>query len=432
MDGGIFGAFSPAGRNRRMRGTGCDRADEPLQLNLPVSPTLSPPQIGDLLVLIATLVTQIIIGWLYFRDWRRKMPRLAARLSFVVLSILGSITAFNSLSMLTRYRGRNLPGAVRGIIEAVGLTWGVGSLASLCIYFVFRYLARQLPAEFSTERRGLIRAAGATAMAAPFAFAAYGGFVERTRFEVREIDLPVPNLHPDLEGIRIAQISDLHVSPFLSVREAARVVDMTNEQRPHLTMVTGDLISERGDPLDETIRELARLRAEAGVLGCMGNHEYYARCQNYTEHETAKVGITFLRNQARQFRWGQGVLNVGGVDFQATKDKHKYLSHSASLVVRDAERTVTNLLLSHNPDVFPVAVKQGWDAVLSGHTHGGQVTMEILNRGINPARFVTPFVAGLYRIDGRSCYVNAGIGTIGMPVRLGAPPEISLFRLKRA
>ena len=101
-------------------------------------------------------------------------------------------------------------------------------------------------------------------------------------------------------------------------------------------------------------------------------------------------------------------------------------------MIRDKARPVTNLLLSHNPDVFPAAVKQGWDAMLSGHTHGGQVTFEILSRNLNVARFVTPFVVGLYRIDGRSGYVNAGIGTIGMPVRLGATPEISLFRLKRA
>jgi len=91
-----------------------------------------------------------------------------------------------------------------------------------------------------------------------------------------------------------------------------------------------------------------------------------------------------------------------------------------------------NLLLSHNPDVFPVAVTKGFDAVMSGHTHGGQVTVEILNRTLNVARFATPFVAGLYRLQGRSCYVTAGIGTIALPVRIGAPPEITVVRLTRA
>src|SRR6202043_2421499 len=100
-----------------------------------------------------------------------------------------------------------------------------------------------------------------------------------------EIDLPVPNLPKDLQGLRIAQISDIHLSPFLSEKEFARAIDMANESKPHLTLVTGDLISRAGDPLDACLRQLARLRAEAGVLGCLGNHEVYARVENYVTTE---------------------------------------------------------------------------------------------------------------------------------------------------
>jgi predicted MPP superfamily phosphohydrolase len=265
-------------------------------------------------------------------------------------------------------------------------------------------------------------------MAAPAVLSGYGAFIERTRYRVRETDLPIPGLHPDLEGLRIAQISDLHVSPYLSVREAGRVVDMTNELRPQLTLVTGDLISSFGDPLDATIAEVGRLRADAGVLGCLGNHEAYAECEDYTTMQARRYGIVFLRQEARRLQWGKGVLNVAGVDFQSFRRRNIYLRDAGELIVPG----VSNLLLSHNPDVFPVAVRQGYDAVVSGHTHGGQVTVEILNQTLNLARFYTPYVAGLYRIDGRSCYVTAGIGTIGMPVRVGAPPEITLLRLRRA
>ena len=79
-----------------------------------------------------------------------------------------------------------------------------------------------------------------------------------------------------------------------------------------------------------------------------------------------------------------------------------------------------------------MAVRKGYDAVLSGHTHGGQVTVEIVNQTLNFARFATPYVAGLYRLEGRSCYVTAGIGTITVPVRIGALPEITLARLRAA
>jgi hypothetical protein len=89
-------------------------------------------------------------------------------------------------------------------------------------------------------------------------------------------------------------------------------------------------------------------------------------------------------------------------------------------------------LLSHNPDVLPVAARQGWDFVLSGHTHGGQVTVEILDRSFSPAHFFTPYVYGLYRTGRTAEYVTRGIGTIGVPARIGAPPEISLLRLRKA
>ena len=92
----------------------------------------------------------------------------------------------------------------------------------------------------------------------------------------------------------------------------------------------------------------------------------------------------------------------------------------------------TNVLLQHNPDVFPEAARQGYNLLLAGHTHGGQVTVEILDQSINPARFFTPYVYGLYRAGNSAAYVTRGIGTIGIPARIGAPPEISLLRLRKA
>jgi predicted MPP superfamily phosphohydrolase len=192
--------------------------------------------------------------------------------------------------------------------------------------------------------------------------------------------------------------------------------------------VTGDLISSRGDPLDATIGELARLRADQGVIGCLGNHEVYAECEDYATEQARLRGIEFLRMAARPVRFGNGVVNFAGVDYQAYRDRPRYLTGADKLVVTG----VPNILLSHNPDVFPVAVRQGYGAVIGGHTHGGQVAVEILRQNLNLVRFVTPYVKGLYRSGAASCYVSAGIGTIGMPVRLGAPPELTLLRLRRA
>jgi len=381
--------------------------------------------IGDIFIAVVVVLTQLKIARLLFTDWKNRLPLRAFLAVLLSLILLWIASAAGILLTLTHFGRQWISPAVRSALSASAILNGMISSCAVVVYLASRALLRR--AAHSPGRRRLIRAAAAASMAAPVALCGYGAFIERTRYRVLEIDLPIPNLQPDLEGIRMVQISDLHVSPFLSVREAGRVVDIANELRPQLALVTGDLISDVGDPLDATIAELARLRAEAGILGCLGNHEVYAECEDYATAEARRRGIDFLRYESRQLRWGNGILNVAGVDFQPFRRRNLYLRGADKLIVPG----VSNLLLSHNPDVFPVAAQQGYDAVISGHTHGGQVTVEILRQTLNLARFFTPYVAGLYRLDGRTCYVNAGIGTIGMPVRAGAPPEITLFRLRK-
>jgi hypothetical protein len=240
----------------------------------------------------------------------------------------------------------------------------------------------------------------------------------------------IPGLAPGLEGVRILQLSDIHMGPFLTESDLARVVDMGMESKPDLAVITGDLISTHGDPLDACIRQLARIKADAGVFGCMGNHEHYARAENYTEQAAARAGIRFLRGRAQQLQFGGATLNLAGVDHQWRTHGREYLAGAERMVVPGA----FNLLLSHNPDVFPVAASQGYNLMLSGHTHGGQITVEIYDQFISPSRFFTPYVYGLYhdRAQGAAAYVTRGIGTIGIPVRIGAPPEITVIRLRKA
>jgi predicted MPP superfamily phosphohydrolase len=371
-----------------------------------------------------------LIARLFSREWKRLLPASLARpITYVLYALWAVILTGMLLHYATIIRlFWWVPVAIRSTLVGTANVWGMTAAASFGIYYAYRFLTRNLTMEHSPGRRRLIHAAGTVAAAAPFAVVGFAAIVERTNFQIKEIDLPVPNLHPDLEGLRIGQLSDLHVSPWLSVRELGRAVDMLNELKPQLTFVTGDLITQLGDPLDDTIRELARLRAEAGVLGCLGNHEYYIRCQNYATAQARRYGIEFLRHEARLFHWGSGVLNVAGVDYQLSERTRPYLQDAEKLVAPG----VANLLLSHNPDVFPAAVRKGYDTMLSGHTHGGQVTVEFVNQTLNLARLFTPYVAGLYRLQGRSCYVNTGLGTIAMPVRIGALPEITLARLRRA
>jgi uncharacterized protein len=390
---------------------------------------LNGSRIADILITVITIATQILIARLFFLEWKKQLPVLAARALGVILCLLWAAFLFSSATRFGRvaWMMRGIPLFVRTWVTAAGNLWGMTAVASYLIYLLYRYLVSRSAPVHSPQRRALIHAAGTVAVAAPFTVAAFGAIIERIDFHVKEVDLPVPNLHPDLEGFRIGQLSDLHVSPWLSVRHAGHAVDMLNELKPNLTVVTGDVITQPGDPLDGAIRELGRLRADAGVLGCLGNHERFVQCQDYETREAAKYGIGILRHESRLLRWGKATLNISGVDYQSLRDG-EYLPDAEKLLVPGA----ANLLLSHNPDVFPMAVQKGFDAVMSGHTHGGQVTVEILNQTLNLARFATPYVAGLYRLQGRSCYVTAGLGTIALPVRIGAPPEITVVRLTRA
>ncbi len=276
--------------------------------------------------------------------------------------------------------------------------------------------------EFQPRRRAFFKTAAAGLCVAPAVVTGFG-IARRNHFRLSEVQVPVPGLPKDLDGLRFVQITDIHLSPFLSEQEFARAIDMANETHAHLALVTGDLISRRGDPLDACLRQLARLRAEAGVLGCLGNHEIYTHTSDYVTSQGARIGIDFLRSRARLVRFGDASINFAGVDYQ--RFERPYLEGAERLIVPG----VLNILLSHNPDVFPVAASQGFDLTISGHTHGGQVNFEILNQQLNVARVYTPYVAGLYQHGKASAYVSTGLGTIGVPVRIGAPAEVSLLRL---
>jgi predicted MPP superfamily phosphohydrolase len=308
--------------------------------------------------------------------------------------------------------------------RALSMGWALSSVFLVALFALLKLIPRPVDA-VSPGRRKFLRVVRAAAVGAPAIAFGYGTFIERYDLRMREEWIRIPGLDPDLEGLRLAQLTDIHLSPFLSERVLERAVAMANETRPHLALVTGDLISLRGDPLDSCLDRLAGLRGDAGVFGCMGNHEIYSDVQDYVAERGAKLGIRFLRSATEPLKFGGATLNLAGVDYQRMHSRYLV---GAEKMVRPA---ALNVLLSHNPDVFPVAARQGWQFTISGHTHGGQVNVEILRQDLNIARFFTPYTMGLYRIGASSIYVSRGIGTIGVPVRLGAPPEVALLRLCR-
>ncbi len=313
---------------------------------------------------------------------------------------------------------RMLPVAYRGDwLPALAAIWSL-SLIWAAIVIVIR---DRIPA-FRSDRREFLRKTTTVLCAAP-AVALTAGVITRKDFHVREMNITFPNLPKDLDGLRLLQLSDIHIGSFFTPKDLARAIDESNNLRPDVAFITGDLITTRWDPLDTCLLELRRLRPAAGIWGCMGNHERFAKVQDYTEAKARELDMPFLRRQAATLKFGNHRINLVGVDYQP---RHTvYLENVDDLVDGDA----FNLLLSHNPDVFPVAARKGFNLTLAGHTHGGQINVEILGENLNIADFFTPYTKGLYRLNDSFVYVNSGLGTIGMPVRIGAPPEITLIRL---
>ena len=384
------------------------------------------------IILWAVAAVSIALLWRWAGAIGSSRARLAAR--SVLLFCFGMVTAATAFRAV-RF-SQYVPLQVVTWTRALGLLINVGVLYTAVVIRIALRLSR-VPtnsgnevrvegsspgSEMAPSRRTLLRLGGAAAVVTPIAVGTFA-FLRREDLVFREVAIPIKGLPKDLDRLRIMQLSDIHLSPFLHESTLARAVDMANEARPHLTVVTGDLISIQSDPLDNCLKQVARLRSDAGTFGCHGNHEIYAGCEAYATTAGARLGISFLRQESRLLRFGDARLNIAGVDYQ--RRGRKYLPGAEWLLARGA----TNLLLCHNPDPFPVAADMGYDVMLAGHTHGGQVNVEILDHHINVARFLTPYVYGLYSRGTSTAYVTRGIGTIGVPMRLGAPPEIVLLTL---
>ena len=370
-----------------------------------------PHYLVDVIFALLTTVALAVLAWLAsgLRDRRRH----AVYAGLIALCAFAWLTA----GLATVKLSRHLPGPLTGWIRCLGLFAEIGIIYGTILALVLRQ-ARS----FTPGRRRAVQALVGVAAAVPAGVTAFG-IARRDDLRFLEVDVRIPNLPQDLNGLRIAQVTDIHLGSFVPEELLERAIGMANDMRPHLTFVTGDLISMKGDPLDNCLDRLAELRADAGVYGCCGNHEIYAGAEAYVAREGMRRGLRFLRNESVPLYFGNTALNLTGVDYQ--RRGLPYLVDSEDLLMPGAY----NLLLSHNPDVFPVAARKGFDLTVAGHTHGGQVQFEIIHPSLNIVRFATPYVYGVYEHGDKRMYVSRGVGTIGVPARVGAPPEVVCLRL---
>jgi len=370
------------------------------------------------LVVLATaldmLRVRVIPRWA-FGPWERAVARL-----WLIASCLGflAVTAVGGLAWLSQAAMALLPVAQWARVEPAR-------------HAVFRYAAY-------------------LAGGLPFLVAVYGATVGRLRYRVVPVEVPITDLPPSLDGLRIVHLSDLHIGDFMPRATLRRAVDIINAVQPDLAVLTGDLITSARDPLEEGIAELSRLRVPLGVWACHGNHERWAGVEARTQALLARDGMHMLRQQCVELSWCGGRFNLIGVDDQRERARPGEPSSMLRSIEGLVRPDIPNILLSHNPDTFPRAAALGIQLSLAGHTHGGQIRFALGRRQWSPASFITPFAVGLYRLpfgpaaptareETAACpqkcaflYVNPGLGTLGLPLRLGMPPEITVLTLRAA
>jgi predicted MPP superfamily phosphohydrolase len=230
---------------------------------------------------------------------------------------------------------------------------------------------------------------------------------------LRNVKVPLRRLSPSMSGFRIAQLTDLHIGPTLGKGWLSDVVKHTNAANPDLIVITGDLVDGSVDELREHVQPLSGLKAPHGVWFVTGNHEYYSGVEDWYAH-LPTLGVRPLRNERAQLAPG---LFIAGIE-----DLTGSPSLSDALEGHDPSQAL--VLLAHQPRQFAEAARRSVPLTLSGHTHGGQIW---------PFSWLValqqPFLAGLHRRGDSQLYVSRGTGFWGPPMRVFAPPEITLLRL---
>jgi len=255
--------------------------------------------------------------------------------------------------------------------------------------------------------------------------------VEATSIVTETHDFVLARLGEEFDGLRVAQISDLHFRPFTGEKEIAAAVNAVNDARPDVVVLTGDFVTSKwlfsvgqrsADGIEECAEVLKNLSAPLGVYAVLGNHDWGTDPERVAGALRA-VGIRVLRNEAVCLERGKSRLWIAGTDsaFFHHADMDRTMSP-----VRDDDAV---LLLAHEPDFADYAAKFPVDLQLSGHSHGGQIVAPVVGPPHLP-KLGKKYVRGPYRVGKMQLYTNRGIGAVGLPMRYQAPPEVSLFRLQ--
>jgi uncharacterized protein len=281
------------------------------------------------------------------------------------------------------------------------------------------------------------------AASVPLGAFAYGIISGAHDYRIRKVAIKLPNLPKAFDGIKIAQLSDIHSGSFWNKTAVKGGVEMVIDEKPDAIFFTGDLVNNESSEVKEYMDVFSKLRAPMGVFSITGNHDYgdykswatkEAKQQNFKGLIAAhkELGFDLLLNEKRFLELGGEKLAILGVENWGTRfSKHGQLDKA----YLGTEEAAVKLLLSHDPTHWDAQVRPKYkdiDVMFAGHTHGAQFGVNIGDFTWTPVQHVYKQWGGLYQEENQYLYVNRGFGYLGYPGRVGMPPEITIFELKRA
>jgi len=283
--------------------------------------------------------------------------------------------------------------------------------------------------EVAEERRAFLTKAGWTIAAVPYVIVGKGIWHTLYDFQVYNEDIWLPNLPKSMNGFRIVQISDVHAGSFPDYKPFQEVRRIIESLKPDALVITGDFVNAKPEELRLVAKDLAGLAASMPVYASLGNHDHY---HSVTEHRNLisgvrELGVDLLVNENRRIGTGSNTFVLAGTD--NTGFKQEFAQLQKALGGTQADDAV--VLLAHDPTFWEKEVV-GSDVglMLSGHTHGGQFGVQFGSFEWSPAKMVYKQSAGLYSRAHQQLYVNRGVGTVGPPMRIGIPPEITVLTLR--
>ncbi|MBI3781715.1 MAG: metallophosphoesterase [candidate division NC10 bacterium] len=276
---------------------------------------------------------------------------------------------------------------------------------------------------FDSSRRRFMQAGLRALAATPVMVSGYGALYESNGCRIEEVRLSLDASRRFDPPLKVVQVSDIHSGLFMTPAQMRHCAETVQQLQPDLFVLTGDFISNSVAYLSPCVKEMARVQARYGSFAVLGNHEHW-----YAKPEEVFAifeggGIPVLQNAHRVLETDRGPVALVGID------DLRFGLPDLEQALEGLDPKLPRILLSHRPEVFPQAAAHNIALTLSGHYHGGQIKVSLLGVDFSLAHLLSLYPEGLYRLGHCHLYVNRGLGTTGTPVRLNAPPEITLFHL---